>query len=124
LQQMQAEKVADTSTYYAPITDLVGGSGGGIATGTAQQLDEFAAGGSKNTGGNYSLDFTEWTPTTTSSKSSSSSSSSSSNISSGSNSSTSSKVSKVTGKSGSVESQLSGMSQAEKYSTLKKAGLA
>ena len=48
--------------WHAPTAEVVGGSGGGMIYGTHDQIDEFAAGGSRNMGGNYSLDFTGWQP--------------------------------------------------------------
>jgi len=107
VQTIPAVQAAE-QTYSAKTSLIFGGDGGGNITGTDAQLTEFYNGGSRNTGGNYTIEAKDWTPAKSGK---------------GSNSDTRAKVSKVTGKSGTVESQLSGMSQSQKLSSLKKAGL-
>jgi hypothetical protein len=63
--------------YSIPVSEITPVTGGGLAIGTIDQLKEFASGGSKNKGGNYSLDFRDSTPVKSSSSSSKKSSSSS-----------------------------------------------
>lgn len=92
--------------FQAPVTRIAGGSGGGMVyTETIEQIEEFASGGSRNMGGNYSLNFKDWEPEP------------------GSNQKANTAVSAVTKKTGTIEQQLSGMSQNEKMAALKKAGL-
>lgn len=111
LSEFQAVKAAMTkeqqpSGYALPVAAISGGVGGGYAvTETKEQMLELISGGSRNVGGSYSLDYRGWEPAAKSSSSARSS------------------VSKVTGKTGTIESQLSGMTQAQKLETLKKAGL-
>lgn len=95
--------------WVAPITAVVGGVGGGLAVAeNPAQLMEVYKGGSKNMGGNYALDFRKWQPADSGP---------------GSTAHTNIQVSTITGKSGTVEQQLSGMSQEQKLNILNQAGL-
>jgi len=95
--------------WQAPVTEVFGGHGGGMVTAeNSAQIDEFYTGGSKNVGGSYRIEAEGWSP-------------SASGV--GSEGYSRSQVSVVTGKSGSVESQLAGLSASQKLAALKKSKL-
>jgi hypothetical protein len=110
VEQAGLQPLAGAKMWQAPVTKVFGGSGGGMVYAeNPDQITEFAGGGSKNKGGDYSIDFHDWQPAATGK---------------GSSSYSQDQVSKVTGGNGTVESQLEGKTPSEKLSILKKAGLA
>lgn len=101
-----SQPAAAATVFQTPTATIFGGSGGGMvyAENTAQ-LQELFSGGSRNMGGSYAIDFKNWEPAQ------------------GSTARANQAVRQVTGKTGTIEQQLSGMSQADKLASLKKAGL-
>ena len=57
-----SEAFGGSSYFYAHVSDIAGGSGGGYIRGTREQLEEFASGGSRNVSDHWSADFRGWEP--------------------------------------------------------------